>query len=552
MKIREKRTIVNNEKKEVIPSLSTLHFNLRNPKSLNPTQLYAILYIRYKEGGAKQFKIPLQCKLLPSNWNQKRETVIFNGTENENTISHLNIVLTIINNTRLFFLKNIYMFVTNSIDVSELINKFKQNIVKEMNENNLQKNRGITASTVVKKAFKEMYEGGTKKESTVKVNRYKLNAFLKFLKSGKVTDSAKHRLTIEGMNEYRKYIHETNPNVSKKQSYKHIEFIISLVNHAVCNRTNDIGISQIQTDGFEKTDVIRDCKKDNKHQDIQESELEALKSLTLNTKREQDTRDLFIFGCAIGCRYSDLYQITKKNFTIKETDEGKMLVYETQKGQSKHITAYVPFSINPIIPETIDRINSYDYDISSNSSYFSTVLKKIFKKANLHRPIKYKDANGAESTKDLCDIVSSHDMRVTGATHLLRKFEDVQFVVRVCGWTDDKMIRDVYGRLTIDDEAKLQSKRIQRATRSETTTKSYDEVADLKNALVYLGADYADICDISSISDLYVKAKEYEGVLLEKGINYKIVKDIYNENISLKERISKLKSVCDETLSFVR
>lgn len=551
MKIREKRTVCNNGNNAVNPSLSTLHFNLRSPKSLTHTQLYAILYIRYKEGGSKQFKLPLQCKLLPSNWDKKRETVKLNGTENETTISQLNQILTIIYNVNLFFSNFFYIFTTSSIDDKELINKIKEEINKNsMNKDNLLKNRGVTASTVIKKAFTEMYESGTKKESTVKVNRYKLDAFLKFLKSGKVTDSAKHRLTIEGLNEYRKYIHDTNPSISKKQSYKHIEFIISLINHAVSNRTKDIGISQIQTDGFVKTDVIRDCKIDNKHIEIRANELEALKSLTLSTKRERDTRDLFIFGCTIGCRYSDLYQITQKNFTIKETDEGKVLVYETQKGQSKHITAYVPFSINPIISETIDRINSYDYDISSNSSYFSTILKKIFEKANLRRSIKYKDANGAESTKDLCFVVSSHDMRVTGATQLLRKFEDVQFVVRVCGWTDDKMIREVYGRLTIDDEAKLQSKRIKKA--SETTTKVYDEIEDMRKALVYLGADYADVCDITSIADLYVKAKEYEGVLLDKGVDYKIVKEIYNENITLKERITKLNSVCVEALKTVR
>lgn len=548
MIIREKRTVFKNNKKEVIPSLSTLHFNLRSPKSLIPTQLYAILYIRYKEGGAKQFKIPLQCKLLPSNWNQKREIVVFNGTENENAISHLNEALIIINSVRLFFLKNIYMFATNSIEITELVNILRNNFVKNMNEDNLKNNRGVTASTVVKKAFKEIYENGNKKASTVKAQRYKLNKYLNYLKNDKVTDSAKHRLTIEGLNEYRKYLHETDSTISKEHTYKHIAFIISLINHAVANRTKDIGICQIQTDGFDRTDVIRDNKRDNKHVEIQEDELEALKSLSLSNKRERDIRDLFLFGCTIGCRYSDLYQISQKRFTIKETNGENMLVYETLKGQSKHITAYVPFSISPIIEDTINRINEDDVDIPSNSSYYSKYLKKIFTKANLRRSITYKDANGTQYTKDLCDVVSSHDMRVTGATRLLRKYGNIEFVVRVCGWTDDTMIREIYGRLTVDDEAQLQHDRMQKATRSETATKVYDEVADLKNALGFLGADFADIYDSNSIVDLSVKVKEYESVLLEKGVDYRVVKEIYNEKISMKERIEKLKIACAEAL----
>lgn len=546
MKIREKRTISKNEKNEVDLNLSTLHFNLRSPKSLIPTQLYAILYIRYKGGGSKQFKLPLNCKILPSNWNQKRETVIYNGTENENTLKSLNRVLTIINILRLFFLNIICTFAMSSIDDNVIKNKLELRIKDyNMNKENLSINRGITASTVVNKAFQEMYGNNTKKPSTVKMQKGKLDNYVRYLKSGNVTDSAKHRLTVKGMNEYRKYLHDINPKLSMKQSYKHIEFIISLINHAVANGIKDIGITQIQTDGFTKTDVIRDTKRDNKHIEIEKDELELLKSTPLDNKKERDIRDLFLFGCTIGCRYSDLYRITRKAFEIKDTSEGKMLVYETQKGQSKHITAFVPFSISPIISSTLDRINNYKFNIPSSSSYFSKVLKNIFKKANLRRPITFKDANGAEHTKELCDVISSHDMRVTGTTQLLRKYENTQFVVRACGWTDDKMIREVYGRLTVDDEARLQSERILKATREKNTVQSYDELKDLRNALVYLGAKYEDVCDITSISDLYTMVKEFEDVLLKKGVSIKVVKEIYNEQITMKERMGRLKIACD-------
>lgn len=555
MKIREKRTISKNVFNSPKSRRVTLHFNLRNPYVNRPSQLYAIIYIRY-DGYAKQFKIPIGVKIMPYNWNFKKESITITGTEDIATIDYLLKKLTYINAIKLEFEKNKCIFALNNNN-NNIINVIKHLVKnKDMaNAENLQHKRGIAASTVVKKAFQEMYEHSEKKASTVKVNKYKLNSFLRFLKSGIVTDSAQHRLTVQGMNAYRDWLHKSNKELSKQHSYKHIEFIVSLVNFAIANSTKNLGINQIQMDGFSRGDVTRDNKLDNKHVEITEYELKKISELELDGK-ERDVRDLFLFACAIGCRYSDLLQITQKRFRIsKDTEGNKMLIYRTQKGERKHITAYVPFSINPCIEKMLERLDNDDVWTTQYSSEFNKVIRNVFRKAELTRNIQWVDANGKKHVKQLCDMVTSHCCRVTSATQLLRRYGDMQFVVRTCGWTDDKMLREVYSRLTIDDEATLQ---FERAKKSNQTVKgTYDELADIKNAIIFLGGNYEDICDMTNISELYVELMRYQDELTKRGIDIKEIKNIYNTNgLSLKDRKKMLQEVCkkinNEHLSFTR
>lgn len=558
MKIRAKRTEFNNDIEEEKVTNCTLHFNLRKPKSIVPTQIYAVLNIMYARKDSKQFKISLNCKVLPSNWNQRRQTIIVNGSENEETVTHLKNVLTIINNVNFVFLNYICIFATDKISDITIVNEIRNTInnnIKNMTENkNLLKPRGITASTVIKRAFHEYYEKGTKAEGTVKVNRDKVNRYLEYLKSGVVTDSARHRFTIEGLNEYRNYLHKQNPNVSQEYTYKQIELIAMLVNHAVANRTRDLGFSQIITKGFVKTDVQRDTRKDNKHFEVKEEELKYLQSLKLDKRREAETRDLFLFASTIGCRYSDLYNITKRLYSVKTDENGdKQLVYETQKGHNKHVEAFVPFSISPIIEETLRRIEADEFmPIGKTSGYFNNTLRNICKCANMNREIKYKDANGKEVCEPFHKAISSHCCRVSGATHLLRMYGNTDLVVKICGWRDDKMLKEVYGRLTTEDEVRNQSRRMNKAieqmTTKQTQTEARNEVADYRDALFFLGADYAEVKDISSLPRLHSMLRKYEGMLLDKGIDCEVVKSIYNECLPYKERIEKLKAVCAEAL----
>ena len=540
-KIRDLITENKNVGKAVELSLCNLHFNLRKPKSKTATPIYAIIYIRYKDGGHKQFKIPIGMNVLPSNWDCKREDIIINGTENKETINVLNCISEIIFKLNLVFRNIMYIFVMYPTDI-DIIKEIQKNIKKLqnnsiMNSKKEERRRGVTATKTLINAFDQMYTNTGRTESTIKVQKGKLDKYLNYIKTENVTDSAQKRFNIEGLNAYRSYLLSKN-TMSDKQSYKHVEFIASLINYAAANRTRSIGFNQITLDGLIKTKIKRDAKLDNKHTELTEQELEILKDLKIEDKRLELIRDMFLFQCTIGCRFNDLCSIIQGNFRIEENQ----LIYNTEETNSKHVTAFVPFKISPIIRETLDDIINGKYlSFRIDNSYYNLQLKRLLELGGLNRMIKYKDANGNSHSEPLYSIVSSHCARVTAATHLLRKYGNKEFVYKTCGWKDAKMLDEIYARLSVMDEAKNQNERMEEL--SSSNSNNFNEIEDLRNALGYLGAAYADYADIKNVSDLYVLIRKYEGKLLDKGVDYRQIKEIYNEQIPMSERINKLNTL---------
>ena len=136
------------------------------------------------------------------------------------------------------------------------------------------------------------------------------------------------------------------------------------------------------------------------------------------------TKDIFVFGCTVGLRYSDLMKLKKTDIQI--TDSGVFALLNTSKTASQ---VKIP------LPEyAIDIINKYRHKAGKyvlprlSNVNLNLQLKKLMEKAgwNYNFPkIRYQQGNPIElknkhgNSYRFCDHITAHTMRRTAITTLL-------------------------------------------------------------------------------------------------------------------------------------
>lgn len=137
-------------------------------------------------------------------------------------------------------------------------------------------------------------------------------------------------------------------------------------------------------------------------------------------------KDIFVFGCTTGLRYSDIFLLTSKNFEKMENDW--YLKIKSQKTKT--------FSLIKLPAYAIKIYQKYQPENSKSSvfgktdlSIFNKGLKKIGEQAGFTSPIEIsREKQGKtdkiikktdESKNRFCDKMSSHMMRRTAITTLL-------------------------------------------------------------------------------------------------------------------------------------
>ncbi|WP_330444526.1 tyrosine-type recombinase/integrase [Flavobacterium sp. C4GT6] len=147
------------------------------------------------------------------------------------------------------------------------------------------------------------------------------------------------------------------------------------------------------------------------------------KSLTPSLKR---IKDIFVFGCTTGLRFSDIFLLTNKN--IENVDADWYLKVKSQKTKTFSyikLPAYAVAIYNQYKPQ-----NNKAYVFGKISLFnFNKSLKTLGELAGFTAPVevlrekqgktKKMIKNGDASQKRFCDKMSSHMMRRTAITTLL-------------------------------------------------------------------------------------------------------------------------------------
>lgn len=152
----------------------------------------------------------------------------------------------------------------------------------------------------------------------------------------------------------------------------------------------------------------------------------------------QKIKDIFIFGCTVALRYSDLMQLKKTN--IQYTNEGVQVVLHTQKTGTE-VKIPLPDYAIAIMDKYRKKTGRYVLPRLANSN-FNLQIKSLIKRAGWDYPlvkIRHKRGEPIEiktrlgETYRFYDHVTAHTMRRTAITTLLLMGVDEISVRRVSG-----------------------------------------------------------------------------------------------------------------------
>lgn len=448
--------------KQLFISEISCNFNLRRPKVVNkPTNVYCVVYV-----GGKQHYFATGLKVLPSQWNKKKQIAEVSNTLTTLDNRNNNILNEKINQLRGYYKEYIEYLCSNPNDTDKLCNF----IYKDMNVKKPSETKE-KATDLLERAL-EIYKSKSKSLSTATLRGYenKMNAFKKYIKDSKVDDNLK-LLTQRGLNDYQEYLLKESEKVEigkmgggKESINQKCQFIAKLINEVLCC-TNDFMDLAIQPVKYIALKRNKKNKEEGVHFPLDDKEIKAFGEVTDLNEKQIMYRDLFLLQCKCGQRVSDLKQLIMGNYT---KDENNYILLKTQKESTP---AYIYETEE--IKEILDKLKTYIFDYKGrtclkageyrinldnldNDPQYNEAIKLIAEKANLNRNWDYKDAQDRPLSNPIYKIISSHCARHTFATIMRGKGYPADKVCWLLGHVDDTMVKAVYAH----NDNKLISKQL--------------------------------------------------------------------------------------------
>ena len=448
--------------KQLFISEISCNFNLRRPKVINkPTNVYCVVYV-----GGKQHYFATGLKVLPSQWNKKKQIAEVSNTLTTLDNRNNNILNEKINQLREYYKEYIEYLCSNPNDTDKLCNF----IYKDMNVKKPSETKE-KATDLLERAL-EIYKSKSKSLSAATLRGYenKMNAFKKYIKDSKVDDNLE-LLTQRGINNYQEYLQTEADKVEvgkmgggKESINQKCQFIAKLINEVLCC-TNDFMDLAIQPVKYIALKRNKKNKEEGVHFPLDDKEIKAFGEVTDLNEKQIMYRDLFLLQCKCGQRVSDLKQLIMGNYT---KDENNYILLKTQK-ESTPAYIYETEEVKKIL----DKLKSYIFDYKGrtclkageyrinldnldNDPQYNEAIKLIAKKANLNRIWTYRDAQDRPLSNPIHKIISSHCARHTFATIMRAKGYPADKVCWLLGHVDDTMVKAVYAH----NDNKLISKQL--------------------------------------------------------------------------------------------
>lgn len=539
----------------------TINFNLRQPKSMKPTNVYCVVKV-----DGKQLKLPIGCKVAPYYWDKKKQQPIINNGMSEAEKQNILNVLNVLNVVKFGFL-NYFSYICNTDELtSEKVKDLIINLLDNdnmTNEQNLRKGTGRTASATktLQKAFDVRYNGG--KAGTISTAQSKLNQFFAYCHEiGKDTVSM---LTTNGIEDYKQYLLKNSDN-SNKQINNLCQQIVTLINNVLAINGNfrRYGVKKVD---YIKLEEVNAKGEDKKRRPLKDDELQKLMDCDNLTEKEIEYRDLFILQCHGAYRVSDTQKIFAENKQICEANGYKFIVFDQQKTGNEAVVW-----IDSVVSEILDKYkDGFKYAKPTSKNYDSQLnkyLKAICQKAGLDSVESWTDAHGKTQTAPLYEMIGSHFARYTFVYNAAVKYGlDKDKIKYFTGHKSDKIIDDVYLIIDNDGLAKtlanaLESSNVGNAQqitatqpRQTITAQNINEQQDLikevKEAIFCLGGDLNDLIDVNDYHTLnrilYCNYHEkYEALGCKMGY----IKELYGrQDLTLKEKRELINKVIEEVKS---
>lgn len=417
-----------------------INFNLREPKSCNPTLIYAVISYR-----SKQYKIATNMKVLPKQWDAKRQLCIISRgitrLDNRNN-SVANQKLKEI----LFAFSDFKSILFNSdkfdnIDFKSLLNS----IIEPQ-----RKKRKLITHECPTLIMLKAIEGLEIKNSSKLQYANMIKIFQTWLNENNIKDNW-YNIDRGNLEAFRDYL------VTTLYSVGTINMIMSIIMRELKR------VDMIDNWSYDKTRIsqIEPLKGLLNRTEMTEEEIALSKEDLVVlyhyadlTERQTEVRDIFILQANCGQRISDI----PKLFEFELSDDVDTIVIRQQKRNDK---AYIP--ITPIMREILSKYQSGFKHIQLDSSHtrarinrdIKDICKKIERFNRLSTFKKQKGKNVISIDLPMYQRIHTHTARHSFITNWIREGKDRNTLILISGHANLEMINNVYQHLNDTDKCDM-------------------------------------------------------------------------------------------------
>lgn len=438
--------------------LYNVRFNLRDKNSIKATNIYCCIYIN-----GKQHRFATGVKILPKQWDNKRQIAIISNIQSKVDNYNNNIVNQKLNDMRESF-SNYLEYICGLNDTDITYYSLKTFMYKMPN---------ITPKELIEKAYNYSYEG----KNTYNSYKSRLNAFIKYLDTQKINSLDVFKQS--GLNAYKKYLLDTG--TSKGTTNQHCQLIARLINdviiveepflqYGITNSVRYVKEKDVRPNKgrfpltVDEVNLIENLVIDDNERFSLVDVAPKSKNGTVNNKYRsyrsgkmlKQYRDIFVLQCRCGQRVGDLKQFLTGQYEIMEEDNITYFKISTQKSQKK-IDSFI--LKDSYVDSFLEKYKAgFDVDIDklgSDNSYYNLAIRKICKLVKIDRIINYRNSQDIECNDIAYEIITNHDGRHTFITNKILEGVNPDKLCYLTGHTDDTMIREIYTHLTAQNKIKI-------------------------------------------------------------------------------------------------
>jgi integrase len=412
----------------------------------------AAIYLIYQYRG-NRLKYYFGESILPGNWNTKKQRVKSNRTTTADGKYSLNDLL---DNLKKVCEEAYNNEIKNGTPLPATIKKHLDNFIdQQFHQDKIDKDKPTLFSLIDRFIQGEMKKKGGREKSDRTLQNYSaVRLHLKDFEKKKGYKVNFNTITLEFFNSYTTFLKKEFAQITRGKEpkkiiglahntiAKDISFLKGFLNKAVSlGYTTNLAFKH---EDFSYSEEVTDAIY------LKEQEIEHLFNFDTGNVKLNNVKDLFVAGCWLGLRYSDLSKIKEPN--IIEEEGEKFIKIKTQKTGTDVI---VP--CHPMVLKVMDRyqnnINQLPKIVSSQK--FNEWIKDVCKQAGL-------DELGRLTTepgKTLYQCVSSHTMRRSMASNFYLMGVAPEDLMPITGHTTRKSF-DKYIKVSKLDKAKKLNTRI--------------------------------------------------------------------------------------------
>jgi integrase len=402
-------------------------------KKKEPTTKKSLIYLQFKYNGIYKLTFSFNQSINPANWNKAKQRVKSNNQTTTDGQYSLNELM---DNLEEICKKTYFTELKKGIPQPMII---KQKLLTFLNQNEVEDNCPTLFSLIERFINGDIkYRGSDKTRST----RTKYKTVLSYLRAFESDSRAKIDFDSINLDFFYRYVSFLRAKkLAQNTIAKNIQIIKVFMNEAV-----DLGYTtnmQFKRKKFsvswEETDAVY-----LKDQEI----LKLFKLNLVNNNKLEQVRDLFVFGCYVGLRFSDFSNVKQEN--IIDIDGEKFINIKTMKtGQ------WVTIPCNPVVLEIFKKYekNSNSLPKSISNQKFNDYIKEVCRLSGFQD----KGRLQTEPEKELWQSISSHTARRSFASNLYLEQYPNSEIMKITGHKTEKAFLN-YIKVSKLDAAKRLSK----------------------------------------------------------------------------------------------